>query len=153
MSEQNSEFAAVHLPRAFVVRATQEAAKRGLTVEGYIVAAVEGANVEQRREKCLCPVCPLAATSLGLCRNHYQKACYYRDKGNLTEAWLVRHGRMAPRFSNTLVVPDSLETLPVMPRRRIFEPDILWLFDYPESQKERKRLEEAAKIQAEGSTP
>lgn len=137
-------FVAVHLPHDFVVRATQSAAKLGLTVEGFIVHAVDQSVAAKSREKCRCPSCPLSASSLGLCRTHYQKMLYYRDKGLLTEDWLVLHGRIHPR-SGMEPRADSLDTLPVMPRRRIFDPDLLWLFDYPESQKERRRLEEAAK--------
>ena len=90
-------------------------------------------------KKCLVPSCPQFQSLRGLCRKHFDSVKYYKTSGALNESWLVLHKRILPRPGEDLL-PDSLETLPRVPQKRL-SPDLVWLFDWPNSVKERERLE------------
>lgn len=135
--EQEAREAADQEARAL---AAQEIRARREKEAQVAAEKVEQAKEELRTWMCLCPVCPFEAAACGLCRKHYMKVNYYKQRGFLTQDWLVLHKRIHGTYG-FVPRPDSLETLPVFPKRQLRGKDMLWLFDWPESGFTRERLE------------
>lgn len=111
-------------------------------VEEWASRRREQEQEERARPRCMVPDCRDFRASCGLCQKHYMRVRYYLLKGFLDRGWLIRHGRLLGEDRSN-VVEETLATLPRRTKNLAISPDLRWLFGWPESYRERDRLERA----------